>query len=199
MLCLVTQSCPTLCHLMDCSPPGSFCPWALFRQEYWSGLPCPSPGDFPDWGIEPRSPTLQADSLPTEPQEKPICILDDNKNAALFNISCWISLWFAIIGLFLRKNVFLNCYPQDSAPKWDARWVRVHSRRRVTVRGEVGDRLQANFQVDAIHLHCYYFDTVSRIVCVCFNICLFILVSSGLSWSTRALLQCRCLVAACGI
>ena len=49
------------------------------------------------------------------------------------------------------------------------------------MRGEVGDRLQANFQVDAIHLHCYYFDTVSRIVCVCFNICLFILVSSGLS------------------
>ena len=35
------------------------------------------------------------------------------------------------------------------------------------MRGEVGDRLQANFQVDAMHLHCYYVDTVSRIVCVC--------------------------------
>ena len=34
------------------------------RQEYWSGLPFPSPGDLPDPGIEPRSPTLQADSLP---------------------------------------------------------------------------------------------------------------------------------------
>ena len=36
------------------------------RQEYWSGLPFPSPGDLPDPGIEPGSPTLQADSLPTE-------------------------------------------------------------------------------------------------------------------------------------
>ena len=33
------------------------------RQEYWSGLPFPSPGDLPDPGIEPRSPTLQADAL----------------------------------------------------------------------------------------------------------------------------------------
>ena len=36
------------------------------RQEYWSGLPIPSPGDLPDPGIEPGSPTLQADSLPSE-------------------------------------------------------------------------------------------------------------------------------------
>ena len=34
------------------------------RQEYWSGLPVPFPGDLPDLGIEPRSPTLRADSLP---------------------------------------------------------------------------------------------------------------------------------------
>jgi len=37
------------------------------KQEYWSGLPFPSPGDLPNPGIEPRSPTLQADSLPAEP------------------------------------------------------------------------------------------------------------------------------------
>ena len=37
------------------------------RQEYWSGLPFPSPGDLPNPGIEPRSPTLQADSVPSEP------------------------------------------------------------------------------------------------------------------------------------
>ena len=36
------------------------------RQEYWSGLPFPSPGDVPDPGIEPRSPIFQADSLPSE-------------------------------------------------------------------------------------------------------------------------------------
>ena len=37
------------------------------RQEYWSRLPFPSPGDHPDPGIEPRSPTLWADALPSEP------------------------------------------------------------------------------------------------------------------------------------
>ena len=37
------------------------------RQEYWSGLPFPSPGDLPDPGIEPRSPALQADVLTSEP------------------------------------------------------------------------------------------------------------------------------------
>ena len=44
------------------------------RQEYWSGLPCPSPGDLPDPGIKPRSPTLQADSLPFESPGKPITL-----------------------------------------------------------------------------------------------------------------------------
>ena len=37
------------------------------RKKYWSGLPFPSPGDLPNPGIESRSPTLQADSLPSEP------------------------------------------------------------------------------------------------------------------------------------
>ena len=41
------------------------------RQEYWSGLPFPSPGDLPDPGIEPGSPTLQADVLSSEPPGKP--------------------------------------------------------------------------------------------------------------------------------
>ena len=36
-------------------------------QEYWSGFPFPSPGDLLDPGIEPRSPTLQAEALPSEP------------------------------------------------------------------------------------------------------------------------------------
>ena len=43
------------------------------RQEYWSGLPFPSPGDLPDTGIEPGSPALQADALPSEPPGKPSC------------------------------------------------------------------------------------------------------------------------------
>ena len=42
------------------------------RQEYWSGLPFPSPGDLPNPGIEPRCPTLQADALPSELPGKPL-------------------------------------------------------------------------------------------------------------------------------
>jgi len=42
------------------------------RQEHWSGLLCPSPKDLPNPGIEPKSPTLQADSLPSEPPGKPL-------------------------------------------------------------------------------------------------------------------------------
>ena len=41
------------------------------RPESWSGWPFPSPGDLPNPQIEPRSPALQADSLPAEPPEKP--------------------------------------------------------------------------------------------------------------------------------
>ena len=44
----------------------------FLRQEYWSGLPFPSPGNLPDPGIEPKSLTLQTDSLPSEPPVKPI-------------------------------------------------------------------------------------------------------------------------------
>ena len=53
----VTQSCPTLCDPMDCSLPGSSV-HGIFQQQYWSALPFPSPGDLPEPGIEPGSPTL---------------------------------------------------------------------------------------------------------------------------------------------
>ena len=45
------QSCPTLCSLMDSSPPDSLSV-GFSRQEHWSGLPCPSPEDLPDLGLE---------------------------------------------------------------------------------------------------------------------------------------------------
>ena len=61
----VVQLCPTLCDPMNCSyqaPPSmGFC-----RQEYWSGLLFPSPGALPEPGIEPGSPALLADALPSE-------------------------------------------------------------------------------------------------------------------------------------
>ena len=62
---IITQSCLILCNQASLSMGFS-------RQEYWSGLPCPPPGDLPDPEIEPRSPALQADSLPYEPPGKPV-------------------------------------------------------------------------------------------------------------------------------
>ena len=70
VLCLAAQRCPTLCDPMGCSPPGSLSK-GFSSQEYWSGLPGPPPGDLPNPGIEPRSPALQAESLPSEPPGKP--------------------------------------------------------------------------------------------------------------------------------
>ena len=60
-----TNSCPTLVipWTVACQVPLSM---GFSRQEYWSGLPLPSPGELSDPGIEPRVPTLQADTLPTE-------------------------------------------------------------------------------------------------------------------------------------
>ena len=56
---------------VSCIAGQFFTSWGTREaQEYWSGLPFPSPGDLPNPGIEPRSPTLQ-DSLPAEPQRKP--------------------------------------------------------------------------------------------------------------------------------
>ena len=62
---LVAESWATLATpwTVTCQAPLSM---GFSRQEYWSGLPFPYPGDLPDPGIEPRSPALQADSSPTE-------------------------------------------------------------------------------------------------------------------------------------
>ena len=67
---LSLQSCPTLCHPVDLSPPDSSV-HRILQAKYWSGSPYPPPGDLPNPGIKPRSPSLQADSLSAEPQRKP--------------------------------------------------------------------------------------------------------------------------------
>ena len=54
----------------------------FFRQEYWSGLPSPPPGDLPNPGIEPRFPAMKADSLPSEPPGNEI---GDNLLGILFS------------------------------------------------------------------------------------------------------------------
>ena len=68
---LVTKSSLTLATpwTVACQSPLSM---RFSRQGYWSRLPFPFPGDLPAPGIEPGSPALQADSLPSEPPEKPL-------------------------------------------------------------------------------------------------------------------------------
>ena len=72
----ITQLCPTLCDTMDC---------IFSRPEYWSGEPFPFPGDLLSPGIEPRSPAMQEDSLPAEPQGKP-------KNTGVGSLSYYVML-----------------------------------------------------------------------------------------------------------
>ena len=72
---LVAQLRLTLCDPMDCSPPCSFV-HSISRQGYWSGLPFPPPGDFPDPGMEPSSSTLQEDSLLSEPSGKLLIVVN---------------------------------------------------------------------------------------------------------------------------
>ena len=81
------------------------------RQGYWSGLPFPSPGDLPNPGIEPRSPTLQEDSLPCEPPGKYIEVCIRIYNGAPLQHSClenptdggaW---WAAVHGVAKSRTV----------------------------------------------------------------------------------------------
>ena len=72
MLSLVAQLRTALCDPLDCSPPGSSV-HGILKQEYWRGLPFSSAADLSGPGIKPDSPTLQADSLPSEPARKPSC------------------------------------------------------------------------------------------------------------------------------
>ena len=70
---LVAQSCPTLWDPMDShQAPLSM---RFSRHGYWNGLPFPSSGDLSDPGLKPRSPALQADSLPTEVPGRPWRVL----------------------------------------------------------------------------------------------------------------------------
>ena len=59
------------------------------RQEYWSGLPFPSPGELPNPGIEPRSPAWYADALPSEPPGKLMQMLNKVKEDAILDENRW--------------------------------------------------------------------------------------------------------------
>ena len=63
------QSRPALYYPMYCSPQGSSV-HEILRQEYWHGLPLPTPGDLPNQGIEPVSPALAGSFFTTKPSMK---------------------------------------------------------------------------------------------------------------------------------
>ena len=63
------------------------------RQEYWSGLPFPSPGDLPDPGIEPRSAALEADALTSEPPGKPMLLLLLLLLSHFSHVQLFVTLW----------------------------------------------------------------------------------------------------------
>ena len=92
------------------SIPAWRTPWTVLsmgfsRQEYWSGLPCPSPGDLPDPGIEPRYPALQADSLPFEPPGKPL--LESRCVFILYQV-CVLKVFSPDCGLSFRSLLCLS-------------------------------------------------------------------------------------------
>ena len=66
------------------------------RQQYWSGLPFPSPGDLPDPGIEARFPALRADALPPEPPGKPGCPGFKSQLAHLLAVCPWASFFVCL-------------------------------------------------------------------------------------------------------
>ena len=68
------------------------------RPEYWSGLPFPILGDFPNLGIEPRSLTLQVDSLPAEPQGEPMYVPARHKPMYDHTFPYGVSAFFNKVG-----------------------------------------------------------------------------------------------------
>ena len=75
------------------------------RQEYWSGLPFPSPGDLPNTGIEPRSSALQADALTSEPPGKPIIVAE-------VLVIIWMVQYPSILDAYPLDKEILLC-PED--------------------------------------------------------------------------------------
>ena len=105
------RQCPTPCHPMDCSPPGSSFHWILqARILEWVAMPSSRESSNP--GIEPESPAspaLQVDSLPTEPPGKPLNMLDSN-------ITQVFSCLFNVGKMFYYLKVISNPNEEQSLP-----------------------------------------------------------------------------------
>ena len=104
--------------------PHSVTPWTVFsefsRSEYWGGQPFPSPGDLPNPGIESRSPALQADSLPAEPQGKPALVKGwDNNTGRLPHINYLLQNFDQTAAAAAAKSLQscpTLCNPIDGSP-----------------------------------------------------------------------------------
>ena len=105
------------------------------RQEYWSGLPFPSPGDPPNPGIEPRSPELQADAVSSEPpgkqEDRLLCPWDSpgkNTGVDLLSLFQGIFPWTHISDVYLQRQVgFLPLMPPGKPFKEDTQCLTWHS------------------------------------------------------------------------
>ena len=116
MKVLVPQSCPTLAHPLPT-------PWTVAhqaslsmgfsRQQLWSGLPFPSPGDLPDPGIKP---VLQADSLLSEPPGKQFVECDTNSPARPGDLApSWVSLDLPLYEKELSPRLGIFLWAEDNA------------------------------------------------------------------------------------
>ena len=96
---LVAQSCPAFCDRMDCSPPGSSYLWNSLGKNT-GVLPCRSPGDLPNPGMEPGSPALQGDSLPSVSPGEPT----DKEHLSCLKTMMLSQLWWSSSGLSVIKR-----------------------------------------------------------------------------------------------
>ena len=117
----VAQSHLTLCDPVDYNLPCSSV-HGILKQEYWSGLPFPSPGDLPDPGIEPQSPALQADALTSEPP----LFSDLFRLCSVINTALILALIFSLSLAFLQKvyantSLFLHAVISSKVQVWYCR------------------------------------------------------------------------------
>jgi len=88
-------------------------PMGFFRQEYWSGFPGPPPGDLPDPEMEPTSPALQADSLPTKPSGKLHAI----------GLELEISVWtHALLNRYIWMHICILATSCEELTHWKRLW-----------------------------------------------------------------------------
>ena len=119
----VAQSCPTLCDPWTVAyqvPPSMW----FSRQEYWNGLPFPFPGDLRNSGIEPRSPTFQADTLTSEPPGKPN--LSNNRKILPDPLPVWLfSTPWSVHGILQARVLEWVAFPFSRGSSQPRDWTQV--------------------------------------------------------------------------